>query len=92
MFPGSSALITLLLWALSPVVTALKLGGHAKDMFDKSMSFLDTLYDESVDYLYWFYYPLAANTRRAHPFGISWVCSSAIRVTMSNARSAFSKM
>lgn len=51
---------TLLLWALSPVVSAVKLSGHPKDMFDKSMSFLDTLYDDSVGYLYWFYYPLAA--------------------------------
>ncbi|KAK7178775.1 hypothetical protein DPSP01_013552 [Paraphaeosphaeria sporulosa] len=60
MFSRTTAWITLGLWALSPGASAVKLGGYPKDMFDKSMSFLDQLYDDSVGYLYWFYYPLAA--------------------------------
>lgn len=60
MFSRVAACITIGLWALSPYVSAVELSGHPQDMFDKSMSFLDTLYDDSVGYLYWFYFPLAA--------------------------------
>jgi hypothetical protein len=60
MFSRAATWITLGLWASSSVVTAVELSGHPKDMFDKSLSFLDTLYDDSVGYLYWFYFPLAA--------------------------------
>ncbi len=41
-------------------VNAVCLSGHAKQMFDESMDFLDTIYDRSASYLYYFYYPLAA--------------------------------
>ncbi|KAH4893965.1 hypothetical protein HBI26_103970 [Parastagonospora nodorum] len=58
MFSRITACITLGLLASS--ASAVKLSGHPKDMFDKSMTFLDQLYDDSVGYLYWFYYPLAA--------------------------------
>jgi hypothetical protein len=60
MFSRAATWITLGLWASSSVVAAVELSGHPKDMFEKSLSFLDTLYDDSVGYLYWFYFPLAA--------------------------------
>jgi hypothetical protein len=41
-------------------VESVNLTGNAKDYFDESMNFLDTIYDESAGYLYWFYYPFAA--------------------------------
>jgi hypothetical protein len=60
MFSRTTTWFILGLCALNPSASAVKLSGHPKDMFDKSMSFLDQLYDGSVGYLYWFYYPLAA--------------------------------
>jgi hypothetical protein len=40
---------------------ASELSGHAKYLFDESMSFLDQIYDPTAGYLNYFYYPLAAN-------------------------------
>jgi hypothetical protein len=60
MFSRAATCLTLGLLALSARVSAVTLKGHPQDMFEKSMSFLDQLYDDSVGYLYWFYFPLAA--------------------------------
>ncbi|KAH7024365.1 uncharacterized protein B0I36DRAFT_250683 [Microdochium trichocladiopsis] len=39
---------------------AVTLSPNTQDLFDESMNFLDTIYDRSASYLYYFYYPLAA--------------------------------
>ncbi|KXJ87215.1 hypothetical protein Micbo1qcDRAFT_216205 [Microdochium bolleyi] len=41
-------------------VQAAKLSVNTQQLFDESMNFLDTIYDRSASYLYYFYYPLAA--------------------------------
>lgn len=64
MFSKTTAWITLGLLASS--ASAVKLSGHPKVMFDKSMTFLDQLYDDSVGSLYWVYYPLAAGQHETH--------------------------
>lgn len=44
---------------VSATLAGLNTTGYVNDMFDQSMSFLDTIYDPTAGYLWYFYYPLA---------------------------------
>ncbi|KAI0127822.1 hypothetical protein BJ170DRAFT_580964 [Xylariales sp. AK1849] len=61
MFPRTNWICSVVLGVLAiSGVNSVELTGHAKDMFDESMGFLDNIYDPVAGYLSNFYYPLAA--------------------------------
>lgn len=61
MFSKSNLFKTLGVSLLSlDAVLSVNLEGHARDMFEQSMSFMDDIYDPTAGYLHYFYYPLAA--------------------------------
>lgn len=57
--PRWTRLLTVGLLA-AQTVQSVNLTANSKQYFDESMTFLDTIFDKSVSYLYYFYYPLAA--------------------------------